>query len=605
MRNLFWKSKSLWGGLLLLYIFLSFGNVFTSCSDDEKPYPYLSNKWMIVASEQVTVMTGEETNVNITFSSDEERELEYVCTSSNPDVATAIMNYDKSITIAGVSSGKASIKIECPGETKRLSAFISVTVNQSPTRILAIGNSFSQDAVEQYLYELAQAAGIEVVIGNMYIGGCDLDKHLNNMRGDNAAYEYRKVKDGKKVNKSSYRLSDALIDEKWDYISLQQASGKSGKYETYAALADLIAEVQTFRPKAKLMWHQTWAYASTSTHESFPEYNKDQMTMYNAIVSAANQAMEDNTELNILIPSGTAIQNGRTSFLGDAFNRDGYHLEVTYGRYTAACTWFEAIFRQTVVGNSYAPQTIDPQIVKIAQNAAHLAVMKPDEVTDMIDFKKPDIISGGLKTPIYVDFGSNSLSSLPWNNVISYVASSTPVWLKNADGDYTNIGLKVLGGFTGNYAGVGGEDSQKAITVDGMDFPISAWKDGLMLTGTKGEGDTGAGQIEISELDPAKKYNFTILAVRYAGSKDARVSAYKLKGKIESETKVIKTGLKIATSGDGVYPSFDAVPFAEYVTNFENIEPDSNGKIIIEVVGKDTGLAADGHINAMRISQVE
>ena len=136
------------------------------------------------------------------------------------------------------------------------------------------------------------------------------------MKSDNAAYEYRKVKDGKKVNKNGYRLSDALIDEKWDYISLQQASGKSGKYETYAALADLIAEVQTFRPKAKLMWHQTWAYASTSTHESFPDYNKDQTTMYNAIVSAANQAMEDNTELNILIPSGTAIQNGRTSFLG-------------------------------------------------------------------------------------------------------------------------------------------------------------------------------------------------------------------------------------------------------------------------------------------------
>ncbi len=114
---------------------------------------------MIVASEQVTVMTGEETNVNITFSSDEERELEYVCTSSNPDVATVTQNYDRSITIAGISSGKASIKIECPGETKRLSASISVTVNQSPTRILAIGNSFSQDAVEQYLYDLAQAAG--------------------------------------------------------------------------------------------------------------------------------------------------------------------------------------------------------------------------------------------------------------------------------------------------------------------------------------------------------------------------------------------------------------------------------------------------------------
>ena len=37
-------------------------------------------------------------------------------------------------------------------------------------RILAIGNSFSQDAVEQYLYELFDAAGIKVIIGNMYIG---------------------------------------------------------------------------------------------------------------------------------------------------------------------------------------------------------------------------------------------------------------------------------------------------------------------------------------------------------------------------------------------------------------------------------------------------
>lgn len=156
MKTLFWKSKSLWSGLLLLYIFLSFGNVFTSCSDDEKPYPYLNNKWMIVASEQITVMTGEETNVNITFSSDEERELEYVCTSSNPDVATVTQNYDRSITIAGISSGKASIKIECPGETKRLSASISVTVNQSPTRILAIGNSFSQDE-ETYTIILEEA----------------------------------------------------------------------------------------------------------------------------------------------------------------------------------------------------------------------------------------------------------------------------------------------------------------------------------------------------------------------------------------------------------------------------------------------------------------
>ena len=43
---------------------------------------------------------------------------------------------------------------------------------QEPVRILAIGNSFSQDAVEQNLHELAAAEGIPTIIGNMYIGGC-------------------------------------------------------------------------------------------------------------------------------------------------------------------------------------------------------------------------------------------------------------------------------------------------------------------------------------------------------------------------------------------------------------------------------------------------
>ena len=35
-----------------------------------------------------------------------------------------------------------------------------VYAQQKTVRILAIGNSFSQDAVEQYLHELAEAEGI-------------------------------------------------------------------------------------------------------------------------------------------------------------------------------------------------------------------------------------------------------------------------------------------------------------------------------------------------------------------------------------------------------------------------------------------------------------
>lgn len=38
----------------------------------------------------------------------------------------------------------------------------------------------------------------------------------------------------------------------------------------------------------------------------------------------------------MIIPTGTAIQNARTSFVGDHMNRDGYHLDLKIGRYTAA-----------------------------------------------------------------------------------------------------------------------------------------------------------------------------------------------------------------------------------------------------------------------------
>ncbi|MDE6988694.1 MAG: DUF4886 domain-containing protein, partial [Bacteroides acidifaciens] len=223
---------------------------------------------------------------------------------------------------------------------------------QKTVRILAIGNSFSQDAVEQYLHELAEAEGISTIIGNMFIGGCSLERHVKNARENAPAYAYRKIgTDGKKREKGKMSLETVLADEDWDYVSLQQASPFSGMYETYeASLPELIEYVKARLPKkTKLMLHQTWAYASTSKHSGFKNYNCNQLTMYQAIADAVKKAAKVN-KIKIVIPSGTAIQNARTSFIGDHLNRDGYHLDVKVGRYTAACTWFERIFKRNVVG---------------------------------------------------------------------------------------------------------------------------------------------------------------------------------------------------------------------------------------------------------------
>ena len=82
-----------------------------------------------------------------------------------------------------------------------------VYAQQKTVRILAIGNSFSQDAVEQYLHELAEAEGISTIIGNMFIGGCSLERHVKNARDNAPAYAYRKIgTDGKKREKGKMSL---------------------------------------------------------------------------------------------------------------------------------------------------------------------------------------------------------------------------------------------------------------------------------------------------------------------------------------------------------------------------------------------------------------
>ncbi len=45
------------------------------------------------------------------------------------------------------------------------------------------------------------------------------------------------------------------------------------------------------------------------------------------------------TTTTALPTAGTAIQNLRTSYMGDTLTRDGYHLEVNTGRYTVSMTW--------------------------------------------------------------------------------------------------------------------------------------------------------------------------------------------------------------------------------------------------------------------------
>ena len=254
---------------------------------------------------------------------------------------------------------------------------------QGVLRILAIGNSFSEDALENYLYELAKAENKQIIIGNMYIGGASIELHVNNSKANKAVYSYRKVGlDGKKVTTKDVSIEKAIKDEPWDYISLQQASPLSGQYEVIMkGLPSLIEYVNKQKAAhTKLVYHSTWAYQKDSNHKGFANYNNDQYKMYSQIVDVSRK-IRKNKAFTFVTPAGTAIQNARTSSIGDRFTRDGYHLELTYGRFTAACTWFEKLYGLDVRKNSFKPASISDLQAKIAKEAAHQAVRRPYKIS--------------------------------------------------------------------------------------------------------------------------------------------------------------------------------------------------------------------------------
>ena len=265
-----------------------------------------------------------------------------------------------------------------------LIAFVARVEAQSEIRILSIGNSFSADIVEQNLHELAKEQGTTLIIGHLYIGGCHLQKHLSNLQHNKSAYSYRKVSAaGKRTAHPKYTIARALADEQWDYIMLQQVSGLSGIYASYGRyLPELLSTLRKeTSPSTKFLLLQPWAYQHDSAHQNFSLYDYNQQKMFKAIVGSVKRVVSDKAyNFHALIPTGTAIQNARTT-LGDKLTRDGFHLDKRLGRYIGACAMCEVLVGRSVVGNAYRPSSVSAEEARAAQLAAHAAVVKPYKVT--------------------------------------------------------------------------------------------------------------------------------------------------------------------------------------------------------------------------------
>lgn len=222
-------------------------------------------------------------------------------------------------------------------------------------RILSIGNSFSVDA-QCWLKELSDAGKQDMEIWNLFIGGCSLERHMENVASGEYAYDL--FIDTVLSGKSS--IEAALSCGPWDYITLQQASGFSGLWESYEnTLVPLYEYVKKHAPEAEIVIHETWAYEKTSTHPHFEWYGCSQEKMHEALKCCYEKAAKAIGAR--MIPVGNAVMAARELSMfdvdkgGESLSRDGFHLSLIAGRYLAACVWYEFFTGMDVRENDFIP----------------------------------------------------------------------------------------------------------------------------------------------------------------------------------------------------------------------------------------------------------
>ena len=235
-------------------------------------------------------------------------------------------------------------------------------------KILSIGNSFSDDA-HRYISEIAKSNGENIKTVNLYIGGCSLELHNENIADDKPVYGI--THSGIPTNFYT-SIRTALESDDWDVVTVQQVSHLSFDYSKYQPyLRNLSDYIKKFAPGAKLYVHQTWTYLNGSENIldlGFATHG-DMFKRVKEAYFIASQSMDAP-----LIPCGEAME-----MLADTdtqHHRDAIHASLGIGKYMLGLVWYE-----TLTGK-LAPRTdkitfdepVSLHEIELAQKFAHKAV---------------------------------------------------------------------------------------------------------------------------------------------------------------------------------------------------------------------------------------
>lgn len=250
-------------------------------------------------------------------------------------------------------------------------------------KLLSISNSYGKNALWE-LYDICKAEGVKNVdIAVMYIGGCSLDQHWENIQKGNAAYEVFRNNNGNWTSTKDCTIDSLLAEGDWDVITTQNSSGLSGKTDGYQNLNNVADYIKAKCPNSKLIWHLIWGYQNGSKWLTPNSYNGDEKFMYESIVNCTNDIVIPSGKFDSVAPVGAAIMNARTSKLKNIVHLDdGSHLSEEFGYYIAAFTWYCHLTGQDVYDTNFAANgMISAEELNITVESAKNAIENPYKIT--------------------------------------------------------------------------------------------------------------------------------------------------------------------------------------------------------------------------------
>jgi len=251
-------------------------------------------------------------------------------------------------------------------------------------KILFVGNSFAVDTAEHSV-NIAHSLGIaKIKIGNLYVGGCSIDMHYEHALSNSAAYIYY-LNEGEGWNSTpDFTISEAVKSDSWDFIVIQHGTKGTSRYtspECYENLSPLIDYIKTIAPShTKIAFNLTWLGESTRQHHEIISYGGNMALMREKLVETTKIMVLDNKKVDLLIPTGTAIENARTSKIG-LLTRDCYHLSVDKGRFIAALTFITTVTNTDPECVTWFPDNLNEYAKQVAIESAKNAQKYPLVIT--------------------------------------------------------------------------------------------------------------------------------------------------------------------------------------------------------------------------------